>query len=551
MTLESARRRALNAGALLKFYRNNPQGATSMDFIPGFGKTQKIKQALPALLDIFPRVHFATSQHKILAEVVQGLERLDPWLELRRDDACCGTERAYDWRKLYNLRLGEIGKATICRDCPSKNTCPWFHQSDASEHKLTLQTQHHLFQSLNEVAADDLVILDETIFLDFPISHKISRQDLQAFKETVEEIKSLQPLLDSVDRLLKGKSPLGIELPAPRDRFRLLMALQRNEVPNLLDFVIKARTVKLIHLSQCIYYTQHPKINGALLVAGFNLNPTLLGYYFSRPFTSVLPQVKYQHPRSKFYCLASTSTSFNKFYRNKRSRQGIYRYAAAKISANYQARKKTLLVAKAKLIPIILKELPAFLEEPHRLVHYKATSRVAFDGMNAIPIIQYGIEGINVFQDYSTVICLTAYNISAAILKTQLQHLGLGLDRDVEIKRHPETGVRIALTDPPEPLVSAIFNHLEANRIYQAVARIRPWTTGGEVFFAGFQSFPEAQIFQSVPDLRRELGMDIFSKISRQCRVYRAKGLTLKQIAALIGRSERTVRRYLKRGENE
>jgi helix-turn-helix resolvase-like protein len=558
MTLEEYRRRYLSPERLVEFFARHSRGAAFISVPPGFGKTHLIISALMQLKELFSVINYAASQHRIVNEVYNKTAHLNPVVLVQQDRKLCGPRRYDEWQRLHGLSLSYIGRPMICRRCPNMDHCPWYHRNDAKSF-LYLQSQDYLFQNL-PAPKDGLVILDEDKFLELPLQRRADRRDLEKFAATLRGYPALRPLSVKMDALLSQTEVDRAVLAAALNQadelgthelkkqyFRLHLRLARQELPNFLQVIEDPGRFDLYHRDNAIYYTNRPLIDGALLALGYGLDQRLLEHYFGRPFTDLNPTESYMDPGTRFYQLASSSTSYGQFSRSSRSRAGIYRMTAEKIMQNRVQGKRTLLIAKKKMIPRILKELPGFFPRGSRpeFLPFKEENHGQYDGTALIPILHYGVEGINSFEHYDTVICLTAYNIKAETIQDQLRKLGAGLNIEVEIQTRADGSGREVFTDPATPLAEAVFDRTERQRIMQVVSRARPFTTPTEVIFAGFQKFDGAVVFRDVRSLMSALRLGGRSDKIQRCSQLRSQGMTIKQIAKKLGVGMRTVSRYL------
>ena len=492
------------------------------------------------------------------SEMLPAIEAL-PYIYRRpKDPALCGPSKTLEWENLYRLNLSQMGRSLVCHNCHNQDACTWYEKDKDSDKFLTLQSQDYLFKELALISDQALTILDELKFFDLPIQRRADRRELEKYKRILLDFPALQNLIYLTDCLLTERKINNDRLKQTftrdekkrlnKESFKFHKQLSFNEVYNFTQLVNHQAKLSPFFRDQAIYYNSHPKISGALLVAVYGADKELLEYYFQRPFTDLTPKENYVHPGSRFYQLTSTSTSYFKFIKNPRSRAGILRFAGAKIEANRLIGKKTLLVTKKGTVDLVLKEMPQyFAAKPHpKLCAFTPQSSKSLDGINVIPLLHYGVEGINLFENYDCVICLTAYNLRPEVIANQLKQLGIGRDIQVEIRNTSNGLGREVFTDPDTPLAKAIFAYLEHDKILQTVSRARPFTTPTEVIFAGHQEFSQSIVFNDVRNLARalEVGSDT-QRISKIKRLL-AEGLSQKIIARRLRVSGRTVSRYMR-----
>jgi hypothetical protein len=560
--LREYRHRYLSPERLLDFFRQNSKGAAIIGVPPGLGKTHLIRNSFLPLQEIFNRVHYAASQHRILNEMKPHVQHLNRIFKIQRDSKLCGPRRDEDWRHLYRLNLSYIGKPIICGGCPNQDTCLWYEKDEDKGAYLILQTQDHLFKNLAELPTTALTILDELKFLELPIQKRADRIELEKYRRILLRHPKLENFILMTNALLSEKpiDPARLHDPQTDDEkkairkeyFKFLRQLSMQGVFNFSALILDQDRLKPQSRDQAFYYNDHPRIDGPLLITGYGADQKLLEHYFRRPFVDLTPTEQYVDPGSKFYQLDSTSTSYFKFIKNNRSREGIYRFVVAKIGANRRSNKKTLLVAKKGAIKIILDELPKRFSTDVRpkILPFSEATADQFDGINTIPLLHYGVEGINRFEDYDCVICMTAYNLKPAVIQEQLKQLGIGRDIEVDIRNKPGGLGREVSTDPPTPLAQSVFDYLERHKVLQTVSRARPFTTPTEVIFAGHQDFG-ATVFRDVRELANSLGVGAAESKIAKCQSLLAENLSQDEIAKRLKVSLRTVSRYVQKIKTE
>jgi len=562
--LRDYRNRYLSPERLVEFYEKNPRGAALFGVPPGLGKTRMIEDSFVQLNALYPRIHYAASQHRILDEMVEKVRRLElnHLLKIKRDASLCGEARDAEWFQLYRLKFSWMGKIAICGSCPQKDSCAWYETIDDRGVFLILQSQDHLLANLSAVPENSLTIFDELKFVERPIQHKVTEAELIRYKKVLSKYPQLLNLFLYTEALI-GNHPVDLTklLPEPKTpeeknkyrsaNFRFHRYLVSESIQNFTPLVKRHTSMNLYRYDDVIYFNDHPKVPGALLVTGYGANRNLLEHIFQREFHDLTPKERYIDPGTRFYQLASSSTSYNHFVRSKPSRDGIYRMVAAKIHANRELGKKTLLVAKKGTIPLILSELPSYFtgQRNPRFSSYAGNDLLDFDGINVIPLLHYGVEGVNTFESYDTVICLNAYNIKPEIVEGQLRQLGVGRDISVEIEHKARGMGREITTEPQIEVAASVFDYLERHKIIQTVSRARPFNSPTEVILAGFQDFEFATVFNDVRDLADALQVGSSIKREREVKELSARGLKVKEIAKLMGLSERTIARYRRRAE--
>jgi hypothetical protein len=180
-----------------------------------------------------------------------------------------------------------------------------------------------------------------------------------------------------------------------------------------------------------------------------------------------------------------------------------------------------------------------------------------------LPLIHYGLHGVNAFEHYDAAYCLCGFYIDENVLRDAIA------DVEADALRFP---VSIRLTGRPprrragtfddryrdsdaDAVARAYYQQLETNTVLQAVGRVRYATRPREVITFQCSEMPGLRLdgeFHSLRELRAAFGLSTGSEYDRQqqaaeARRLRAGGLTTQQIAARLGVSERTVRYRLSR----
>ena len=174
-----------------------------------------------------------------------------------------------------------------------------------------------------------------------------------------------------------------------------------------------------------------------------------------------------------------------------RNAPAILGFFAGKIAANIRSGRRTLLVAEEVRTPLPT-ELTRRLDElgvgPVRVVT-GGWDDVNLADPRTLPLINYGVSGVNRFEGHDSVFCLCGYYANAAAVSAVVNDLGLSSDRP---------SIRIAIAgDPPRrraivehagdgesilPRVARwVLQQKEDDVVIQAVGRVRPFTKAREV----------------------------------------------------------------------
>jgi hypothetical protein len=224
------------------------------------------------------------------------------------------------------------------------------------------------------------------------------------------------------------------------------------------------------------------------------------------------------------------------------------------------------LISRKKFIPVCRKllgeRLTAMGVTPFKIVTGD-WKRHDLTDPRTIPLLSYGVVGLNRFEHYDAAYCLNSYYVSPETVSAALQEIEASADRyPVSIQTvgdPPRRRARVELPDGREPLLprlaQAVLAQKEANVVVQAVGRVRPFTQPREVFTFQAGDLPGVRYsmeFRTLEQARNffriqtPAQVELASRVERAWRL-RATGHSNGQIAQELGVSVRTVKRYLKR----
>lgn len=554
MTIDQHRSLYFAPENLVSFFSRNSQGAAFNNAAPGEGKTHQIVGALPQLLTLYDRVILATSLHANVRELYSRLSAYRPLVRVRRDPVLCGSLNS-DWEELRKLELTPLGRKYVCTRCANRDECSWFKADKQTKcGGLWIITHDYLRTFSKELSSKDLVILDEQKFLQFDIQQEIPIQSLCRYLEILQRVDGLVELKKSAQSILNQHKGLPVGRVDPHEYRLLQESLYATRTTDYTRF-IRGFTKLLnapIFLGESVWFSDRIIPSYVpLYVAGYGADGDLLSHFFSRSFKDLSPPSSFRHEHCKVYALRTSSASHSFFRRSESARKGILEFALSIAARNSSLGKRTLFVSKKKLMGLILRDYRSFLPNGSQiyLVPITTPPLVAPDGIRDIPLVSYGLEGINCFERFDSVVCLNSYNLSVEDVSDAMGKLGLGRNWSFEFDRD-----RNLLTNAPEDkarIFRAYFNYLELNKILQTVGRIRPWGKPSEVFFSGYQQFPEGVVFSTVADAKRAFGFDRSTQLAAQCKCLRRAGYRRAEIAEKLGVSVRTVSRFWKEGVHE
>jgi hypothetical protein len=224
--------------------------------------------------------------------------------------------------------------------------------------------------------------------------------------------------------------------------------------------------------------------------------------------------------------------------------------------------KRVLLVSKKSHVSYCVKAMNQMLVEQGvndiNVVH--GEHYLENPDITLVPIIHYGVIGINQFEEFDCCYCLNSYYVKQGTLSDSIQDLRADSERiDVAItyskKPRRRYGVvaddKYRFTDIAE-VVNPMLQTLEMGCVIQAVGRVRPFTKTREVIT--YQSNDPLGTtydieFSNLAELREHFGLATkrtrsSNSTADNVMALSAKNLKQAEIAKQLGISVRTVRRY-------
>jgi len=309
-----------------------------------------------------------------------------------------------------------------------------------------------------------------------------------------------------------------------------------------------------------LLFTAVPYINSDLVVYSGTIDPDFVSYRLGTKLAAPFVGQIFIHPDTQWYNIASRIGM--KRYFPKHSKQ-ILDFFSALIARRLKEGKRVLLVSKKNVRTICIRGIQAGLEalgvRGVRVVtdHWE---KADLADPKVIPLINYGIVGINLFQGYDAAYCLNGYYVNEQIVNSILQDIvapefvvpvRLGTTGS-PLRRWADLREPCQQMDVLERLVPKALHHQEMDTVLQAVGRVRPYTSPREVITFQCAAHPHltyTKEFENLEEARSYFGITgrrYMERDSNEAKIKAARqqGLTQRRAAEALGLSLRTVKRY-------
>jgi hypothetical protein len=581
---------------------HNTGGRLLIQLAVGVGKTEWLAKIINHALTVdqkYDLIVVLIPRKDSLDELVNRLPPSLPRVVLKpRPQKRCGPLNK-DWLEYESRGCSHLGRAVLCKNCPKLHGCYWPGQFGRRLRgaRLVLATQQHLVldpRFLSRVrshagAKSPLLLLDESDLLLRNTERTLTRDDLDAFLAAQRAVDALSRKPPNMRRNWKYltelvKNASTGDLQAGNWKFpslvpRWAVAVQREGRRNDAGFRFPAFDLHALTRSDrwsrerlpdgSLRFATLPDLGNDFIVFSGSIAKELLRYridpnHFRAQLESPFAAYRFEHPGTRWYNLACLQGAAKYFPGNAKA---ILDFFAALIARNLRAGKRTLLITRKTFVLRCRTYLSRRLAE---LVVGKVQiitggwERYDLTDPRILPLINYGISGVNRFQEYDAAYCLTAYYVGAQAVAQVVQDIDSSDERyritlDC-VGKPPRRRARIALPDQRETVLPRIvqwaLEQKEADVVVQAVGRVRPFTKPREIitFQAGelprvkytreFQSLAQARAHFKVSTARRATADDKAAQAQRLKRL----GLSHSKIATQMGVSLSAVKRYVHEG---
>lgn len=511
-------------------------------------------------------------------------------LRPRPAEQCGDLDR--EWQALERRGMATLGRVRLCSECPHRADCFWPMQQRKSRLRgvrLLYATQAHLLLDAGFIprmqqrtgAQAVVVLIDEADALVASARRRIARADLISLRDVLAD-PDLSPtritarMLAFLDHLLDADTEAlrvgGWRVPQTRPRWEAMMQ-QRGSLSHGRRFrwvLAELRTLlrswpesRQRLADSDLVYAHTPRLSDAVTVIfSATAEPAILRQRLGIdrivvPFAAV----RFRHPGTRIYNIASTVGALRGFERNQP--QILYAFAQL-IVQRLRAGKRVLVVTKKEVEDRVAGRLTAemqMLGTPEARVRcWSPDLAPLLADPYLVPLIHYGCIGINDFERFDCCFCVTSYNTTTAVL-------------DATIQEHyaPELLLPIVITTTGQPrrrracvldqrhadvdvaqLANLALRQQEMGVVLQAVGRVRPFTHAREIITMQCGEHPQMPYTREFPTLaafRNYFGLETRRASQTEANrlaVLAAKnqGLTQRAAATATGLGLRTVKRY-------
>lgn len=564
---------------------------------PGIGKTTLGHGLVDAALkDGFDLVIFVAPTRAIIQELENshiiklGSEHIVIFKP--RPKKQCGDLNV-PWQEMESAGCSALAKDQLCGSCPFNKTCFWPDQMELinNDTKLIVLTEAYLKLNPSMVPSlisktnseTPLVILDEALFLTENLSHSVKLKDLETFADTLSTATINHPLGElNAKRWLKN-----VKLLLERDS-------DINQHPRLFAGSLEHATLELQthgrncygrsyrHITHELSLLNSPVTNGQwrekgsleisvridlgsarAIVLAPNMPAKIVEERLNRRVVLANPNHIFCHSKTNVINIVDGIGTTRSMNNDKHRKRMVDTFAALTIR-NIIHGKRTVLVCKKCVLHKIAGEIETFAANAEvnlEVIPVARPEQLQDLSEHQIPIINYGIVGINALKDYDAIYCVGSYYIQDAHL-VDLYNCDLRPERRNLFRIRTEGNYRSVLADNQNystryhaVRASDFHQALERRTVLQAVGRARPFTTPTEVILFQQNKFDDCfdniDTYETLGAFRKAKNLPSEIEIKRAVRggKMRSKhqnGASFREIAKQFDCSTSTVHKAIK-----
>ena len=501
----------------------------------------------------------------------------------------CGPDRDALWQQFETTSLGGYGRAHICGPCPRKQGCSWLRQYGEGLRRVQVifATQAHLERApafLLQLkrwteAPRVLALLDEVNFMMTSFRRGIGSVQLEQFVEILKDLGQRKlggvhtEWIYRADLLHRaGSEDLRYDdwkmPPIYPDWARTVQECGWRKFGgkfrflgyDLQQFGLSPIESRERSSSGDISFAALPYLGCDFIIYSGTAHPRFLTFRLGQTFATPFLEYQFEHPETSWYNIASRLGTRSYFPNNAPQ---ILDFFAGLVAQRLREGHRPLLIAKKCFVSLCAREMVARLRkygiEGVKIITSKWKS-ADLSPAHAVPLINYGQIGTNLFEHFDCAYCLTGYFVNEDTVNTILQDM-LASDLFIPIKivttgrpRRRRAGVLHPSDQAYDihALAQLALGQQEMDPVLQAVGRVRPYTKPREIitfqcarhpqrtYTREFNSIGEARKYFKIPSRREEQQ----NKQLQYIRQAKERGMTQAQVAREVGKSIRTVKRY-------
>ncbi len=505
-----------------------------------------------------------------------------------RPKSLCGKQRDLAWANYETRGLSILGKRTICAVCPKQDECYWINQYSTTLRgtQVLFAAQAHLVNDLNFIARMKtkcnaekvLVVFDEATVSLTPYSRIITRENLANLIFTLNEssiakarkkdaIFVLNSLLNSTTDDLREPNAWSLPPIYPAE-IRGLVTIGERHWPgefNNIHFDLQALMgspldSREVLASGDIRFSATPlAANCAVLLYSGTMHEALLNHKLGLNFHNAYQNTVFKGDATQWFNVASSLGTAGHFIKNAPQ---ILDFFIELMLQRISEGKQVLLVSKKKHKQFCIETINSMLAARGRK-EISVVNSEDYDpkaDLIQVPIIHYGVIGINIFEQFDCAYCLNSYYVTEGILAESLQDMRASdeqVEMTIRVSPNPKrrtahtADLKYRYTDVAQ-LADPMLQALEMGTVIQAVGRVRPFTSSCEVIT--FQNNPRPNYaydfeFNSLAEIREHFSIEGAAARKTKSKIQavqklKLQGMTQKQVAQQLEMGVRTVRRY-------
>jgi hypothetical protein len=585
--LAEFRNRELAAPSL---YRQIPRDdrVLLINLPPGVGKSHRAQGLIRHALEAdYGLVIFVAPTRAIIGEleIVRSLSA-DKVVVLKAGPRrLCGTLNA-PWSLLERSGCAALGKSTLCEGCPQLDrnggACGWPDQMEriGKETRLVVLTEQYLhlnpllIRSIRRRVGTPrrLVIFDEALFMTSSVVRRFTKADLERFRTALAEARGevafaatgIRDWIEGIDFILDQEVDLRALRRFWRNKLEFAVLATQRAGNRLFgeNFRYLASDLELLNSTvttgqwrdadtyEIVVRVDTTRCDVVVLAA--YLESGIVEERLSRPVKELLPGQVFRHSATRIINIADPIGAARTLPHPDHFSRVVDFFLALALRNAAQGR-RTVLITRKRFLGVVqarIESTSTTLGRPLTCVLPSSGRSLGDCRPIEIPLINYGIVGINSLQNFDAVYCIGGYYSRTDHLNAVYQQ-SLSPDCRMPIAVRTENRRRIVYaadgrysTRYHARRAEVTHRMLERRTVLQAIGRVRPFTSPAEIILFQCDDFSAElgpiEEFSTLAGARRSLRVPTTKRMRRaalgeQVRARQAAGIGLRTIAAEFG----------------